>query len=73
MTTFENQDLSGCLFREVDLSGTNFSGSASGGRTSNPNWPDERPDLAESLRVIVNETFWYYRFAVRDLDALAAQ
>lgn len=36
----------------------------------NPNWPDERPQVAEALRVIFNETFWHHRFAVRDLDAL---
>lgn len=41
--------------------------------SSNPNWPDERPDVAKCLRVILNETFWHHRFAVRDLDALAAR
>ncbi|KYH46055.1 DinB family protein [Branchiibius sp. NY16-3462-2] len=36
----------------------------------NPNWPDERPEVAEALQVIFNEAFWYHRFAVRDLDQL---
>lgn len=36
----------------------------------NPNWPDERPDVAEALRVIFNEMFWHHRFAVRDLAQL---
>lgn len=38
----------------------------------NPNWPDERPQIAEALRVIFNEAFWHHRFAVRDLDQLTA-
>lgn len=38
--------------------------------SSNPNWPDEHPEVAECLRVILNETFWHHRFAVRDLDQL---
>lgn len=36
----------------------------------NPNWPDERPQVDEALRVIFNEAFWHHRFAVRDLDQL---
>lgn len=38
----------------------------------NPNWPDERPTVAEALRVVFNEAFWHHRFAVRDLDELTS-